>query len=220
VKREALTTPPSKPFAVMLDSPVGAEHAALYAASRGQLRAAGLDPVFATPANPAQPLSSLAEGRVKVSIARPSEVLIARDRGQLLVSVAALAPLSGDAPVLVVREHEAVHDGEDLRAFLHALAQGAKEAQGDPAVTAALLAKANPALLGRASKAARAQRLRQLEHAVASASATTPGKPFGYQEPEAWATLASSMFARHLLRTDPQMLAPPYTNEYLPGEGV
>jgi len=223
VKREAVFTPPAEPFAVMLDGPPGPEHAALYSAvAHGQTRAAGLDVTVAPPSGSTQPLAALAAGSVAMAIARPSEVLLARDHGAALVAVAALTPQGADGPVLVVRQRQAEHDGEALRAFLHALGQGASQAHGSPASAVALLAGANPSLLGKRSapRQARRRRLAALTQAVSSATAANPGQPYGYQSPAAWSALASSLYARHVLQTDPETLAPPYTNEFLPGQGI
>ena len=45
-------------------------------------------------------------------------------------------------------------------------------------------------------------------------------KPFGWQEPSAWASFASWMFAHRLLAHEPKAGLPPFTNEFLPGQGI
>jgi putative hydroxymethylpyrimidine transport system substrate-binding protein len=114
--------------------------------------------------------------------------------------------------VLVVREDEAHSDGQDLRAFLQALTRGQRAVQADPAATAALLLKANPSLEAKL----------QLESIKQTLPAALPasGKPFGFQNPTAWATFGSWMFAHRLVRRDPSTVLPPFTNEFLPGEGI
>ncbi|HEX4467680.1 MAG TPA: ABC transporter substrate-binding protein [Solirubrobacteraceae bacterium] len=118
-----------------------------------------------------------------------------------------------DELVLVVREDEARHRGQDLRAFLQALSRGEREVRADPSAAAATLLKANPSL---------EQKL-QLESIKQTLPASLPseaGKPFGWQAPAAWAAFSTWMFAHQLLSHDPDTALPPYTNEFLPGQGI
>ena len=90
-KQDAITTPAAKRFTVMLDFFPNADHAALYSAiSHGDFRAVGLDVQPQAPADPAEPLKLLAAGRVDMAISYEPELLLARDQGQKLVSIAAL----------------------------------------------------------------------------------------------------------------------------------
>ena len=114
--------------------------------------------------------------------------------------------------VLVVREDEAHTRGQDLRAFLQALTRGETEVRANPAAAAALVVKANPSLQG--------------ELQLASIKETLPaalpggGKPFGWQSPTAWAAFGSWMFSHKLLAHYPNAGLPPFTNEFLPGQGI
>ena len=114
--------------------------------------------------------------------------------------------------VLVVREDEAHTRGQDLRAFLQALTRGESEVRANPAAAAALVVKANPSLQG--------------ELQLASIKETLPaalpggGKPFGWQSPTAWAAFGSWMFSHKLLAHYPNSGLPPFTNEFLPGQGI
>jgi putative hydroxymethylpyrimidine transport system substrate-binding protein len=115
--------------------------------------------------------------------------------------------------VLVVREEQARTDGQDLRAFLQALARGERAVRADPAAAAALLVKANPSL--------------ELKLQLASIQQTLPAAlpsgshPYGYQDPSAWTAFGNWMFDHGLLRHDPGSTAlPPFTDEFLPGEGL
>jgi putative hydroxymethylpyrimidine transport system substrate-binding protein len=316
-KQDVTAAPAAKPFTVMLDFFPNADHAALYAAlAHGDFRAAGLDVRTQTPANPAEPLQLLAAGRVDMAISYEPELLLARDRGEKLVSVAALvqrpltsiialpgghvrkvadlagktvgtagipyqsaelrtalraagvdpakvrevnvgfdlvpAMLSGkvaatlggfwnyeaiqltqlrrhpvtipvdqagvpqyDELVLAVREDEARTRGQDLRAFLQALTRGEREARADPAAAAKLVLAANPSLEAKL----------QLASIEATLPATLPGpahpgKPYGWQDPAAWAAFGAWMHSHGLLRDDPGAGLPPFTNEFLPGEGI
>jgi hypothetical protein len=46
------------------------------------------------------------------------------------------------------------------------------------------------------------------------------GKPFGWQNPTAWASFESWMFAHGLLTHAPNSGLPPFSNEFLPGQGI
>ena len=98
VKQEAVVAhPKAKPFAVMLDRPPNGTQAALYAAlSNGAFGAAGLAVSLDAPPTPSAPLALLAAGKVDMAISSEPELLIARDHGLALVSIAALVqqPLS------------------------------------------------------------------------------------------------------------------------------
>lgn len=116
--------------------------------------------------------------------------------------------------VLVVRESEAHTDGQDLRAFLLALSQGERQVHANPAAAAALVVKANPSL----------EEKLQLESIKQTLSATQPSSstdPFGWQSPTAWAAFGNWMYSHRLLSHDPNSSGlPPFTNEFLPGQGI
>jgi putative hydroxymethylpyrimidine transport system substrate-binding protein len=313
-KRDTLTAASAKRFTVMLDFFPNADHAALYAAlAHGDFRAAGLEVQPQAPADPAEPLKLLAAGKVDMAITYEPELLLARDTGLKVVSVAALvqrpltsiialpskhiarvadlagkhvgtagiayqaaelstalhaagvspsrvrevnvgfnlvpAMISGqvdatlggfwnyegvqlrlqrrhpvvipvdragvpsyDELVLAVREGDARRRGEDLRAFAQALTRGEREVQANPAAAAAAVESANPSLEPKL----------QLESIRQTLPATQPaaGKPYGWQEPAAWAAFANWMFSQHLLNNNPNTALPPFTNEYLPGQGI
>jgi putative hydroxymethylpyrimidine transport system substrate-binding protein len=315
-KQDAIGTGASRPFAVMLDWFPNADHAALYSAiAHGDFRAAGLDVKPVIPSEAAEPLKLLAAGRVDMAVSYEPELLLARDQGLKVVSIAALvqrpltsiivlpgkhvtsvadlagktvgtagigyqaaelktalqaagvnpagvreanvgfnlvpAMISGrvaatlggfwnyeaiqlrqmgrrplvipvdragvpsyDELVLAVREEEAGKRGQDLRAFLQALSAGEREVRANPAAAARLILAANPSA--------------QLRLQTASIQATLPatlptaaGKPYGWQDPNAWASFGDWMLAHNLIRTDPNSQAlPPFTNEFLPGQGI
>jgi putative hydroxymethylpyrimidine transport system substrate-binding protein len=115
--------------------------------------------------------------------------------------------------VLVVREEEARMRGQDLRAFLQALTRGEQEVRAQPAQAAAEVRAANPSLMPRL----------QLESIKRTLPAAVPGagEPFGWQNPNDWAAFASWMFNEHLIAHNPANAGyPPYTNEFLPGQGI
>ena len=116
--------------------------------------------------------------------------------------------------VLVVRESEAHTDGQDLRAFLQALTRGERQVRANPAAAAALVVKANPSLEAKL----------QLESIKQTLPATQPANtnnPFGWQSPTAWAAFGNWMYSHRLLSHDPNSAGlPPFTNEFLPGQGI
>lgn len=119
---------------------------------------------------------------------------------------------SYDELVLVVREDEARKRGQDLRAFLQALTRGEHEVRTEPASAAALVVKANPSLQQKLQLASIEQTL--------PAAAPSAGKPFGWQSPSAWAAFGKWMFDHALLKHDPNSALPPFSNEFLPGQGI
>ena len=119
-----------------------------------------------------------------------------------------------DELVLVVREDEAGTRGQDLRAFLQALTHGQQQARSNPAAAAALIVKANPS----------ADEKLQLASIEATLPATLPAehsKPYGWQDPSAWAAFGQWMFSHRLIHSNPNTAGlPPFTNEFLPGQGI
>jgi putative hydroxymethylpyrimidine transport system substrate-binding protein len=118
-----------------------------------------------------------------------------------------------DELVLVVRADEAHTRGQDLRGFLQALTHGEQEVRGDPAAAAKLVLKANPSLNGPLQTLS-------IERTLPAALPTDRSKPFGYQDPGAWTTFARWMISHQLVRGLSLGGLPPFTNEFLPGQGV
>lgn len=117
------------------------------------------------------------------------------------------------ALVLVVREEQARTEGETLRAFMLALAQGQREVAADPKTAAGLVRAAEPAL----SEPFTLESVR----ALLPAQRPPSGKPFGWQETSSWAAFGTWMHRQGLLEGDPATGGlPPFTNEYLPGQGI
>jgi putative hydroxymethylpyrimidine transport system substrate-binding protein len=117
-----------------------------------------------------------------------------------------------DELVLVVRADEARSRGQDLRAFMQALTRGERKVRADPRTAAALVVKANPSLEPRL----------QLESIRQTLPAEQPGAqhPYGWQAPSAWASFGTWMYAHGLLHRNPGGGLPPFTNEFLPGQGL
>ncbi len=120
---------------------------------------------------------------------------------------------SYDELVLVVREDEAHTRGQDLRAFLQALTRGEHEVRADPEAAAALILKANPTLEQKLQ-------LDSIEQTLPAAQPSDSSHPYGWQSPSAWAAFGNWMYSHQLLRHNPNAGLPPFTNEFLPGEGI
>ncbi|HSZ14634.1 MAG TPA: ABC transporter substrate-binding protein [Solirubrobacteraceae bacterium] len=120
---------------------------------------------------------------------------------------------SYDELVLVVREDEARSRGQDLRAFMQALTRGEHEVRANPAAAAALLQKANPSLEPKLQ-------LESIRQTLAAAQPSATGEPYGWQSPSAWAAFGTWMQSHNLLQHSPNIGLPPFTNEFLPGQGI
>jgi putative hydroxymethylpyrimidine transport system substrate-binding protein len=119
-----------------------------------------------------------------------------------------------DELVLVVREDEAGARGQDLRAFLQALTHGEKKVREDPLATASLIMSANP-------DAQLKLQVTSLERTLPATLPADSSKPYGWQNPGAWATFGRWMLSHGLIHSNPNGAAlPPFTNEFLPGQGV
>ncbi len=115
--------------------------------------------------------------------------------------------------VLVVREDEARTRGQDLRGFLQALTRGEQAVRANPAAAAALLIKANPSLEGKLQ-------LESIRKTLPASLPANSSKPFGWQSPPAWAAFGSWMLTHGLLQRNPNGGLPPFTDEFLPGQGI
>jgi putative hydroxymethylpyrimidine transport system substrate-binding protein len=121
---------------------------------------------------------------------------------------------SYDELVLVVREEEAHRDGQDLRAFLQALTRGEHYVREDPTAAAKLVQAANPSLEPKLQ-------LESIERTLPAAVPAAAGKPYGYQDPAQWQAFGQWMYTHGLLKSNPNATGlPPFTNEFLPGEGI
>jgi putative hydroxymethylpyrimidine transport system substrate-binding protein len=92
-KHETLSAPAGsdQPVNLMLDYFPNADHVGIYEAlANGAFTQAGLDVHVHVPSDPAAPLKLLAAGKIDAAISYEPEVLLARDQGAPLVSVAAI----------------------------------------------------------------------------------------------------------------------------------
>jgi putative hydroxymethylpyrimidine transport system substrate-binding protein len=90
-KHDQLTPGRQQSASVMLDWFANADHVGLYQGlAEGDFSRAGLDVHVQVPSNPSSPLQLLAAGKVDFAISYEPEVLLARNQGMPLVSVAAV----------------------------------------------------------------------------------------------------------------------------------
>lgn len=92
-KHEAVTAAAGsrQSLTLMLDWFPNADHVGIYRAlAEGDFTKAGLDVHLQIPSNPAAPLQLLAAGKIDAAISYEPEVLLARNQGEALVSVAAI----------------------------------------------------------------------------------------------------------------------------------
>jgi putative hydroxymethylpyrimidine transport system substrate-binding protein len=81
----------AQPLTLMLDWFPNADHVGIYQAlAEGDFKQVGLDVHVQVPSDPALPLKLLAAGRIDAAISYEPEVLLARNQGLPLVSVAAI----------------------------------------------------------------------------------------------------------------------------------
>jgi putative hydroxymethylpyrimidine transport system substrate-binding protein len=90
-KETTTSSAPAQPVSLMLDYLPNADHAGIYAAEAdGLFDKAKIDLNIQTPADPAAPLKLLTAGKVDLAISYEPEVLLARDQGAQIVSIAAI----------------------------------------------------------------------------------------------------------------------------------
>ena len=92
-KQDVVTAPAGseQPLTLMLDWVPNADHIGIYQGlAEGDFAKAGIDLHVQTPTDPATPLQLVAAGKVDAAISYEPEVLLARNRGLPLVSIAAL----------------------------------------------------------------------------------------------------------------------------------
>ncbi len=182
------------------------------------LQSAGVSPSKVTEVNVGFNLvQSMLSGRVAATLGGfwnyEAIQLELMHRHPLVIPVDKAGVPTYDELVLVVREDEARHGGRELRAFLQALTHGENDVRSDPAAAAALIQKANPSLEPKLERIS-------IERTL-PASVPSGGKPYGWQQPVAWARFGEWMYEKGLLKQDPNAQGmPPFTNEYLPGQGI
>jgi putative hydroxymethylpyrimidine transport system substrate-binding protein len=136
-----------------------------------------------------------------------------RHKGPVVIPVDRAGVPSYDELVLSVRQDEARSRGQDLRAFMQALTRGEREVRANPAAASETLIAANPSLEPKLQ-------LESIKQTLPAALPADPSKPFGWQDPAAWASFGGWMLAHKLLQHNPNGGLPPFSNEFLPGQGI
>src|SRR5438270_9193880 len=142
-KKDVLSAPAgsSQSFTLMLDWVPNADHVGIYQAlSEGDFAQAGLDVHLQVPSDPATPLQLVAAGKVDAAISYEPEVMLARDRGLPVVSVAAVVQKPLTSIISLASKH--IHTPRQLRgktvgdagiAYQHAYLQTILAGAGVPA---------------------------------------------------------------------------------------
>ena len=115
-KKDALSAPSgsAQPLSLMLDWVPNADHVGIYQAlGEGDFTKAGLSVHVEIPSDPATPLNLVAAGKVDMAISYEPELLLARNRGLPLVSVAALVQKPLTSIVSIGKQH--IRTPADLR---------------------------------------------------------------------------------------------------------
>ncbi len=117
-----------------------------------------------------------------------------------------------DELVVVARKDTLANRGDDVRAFVQALARGYAAARADPQAATDALVRAAPDL--------------ERRFALASVKASLPAffpadasKPWGWQDPAAWQAYERWLFDNNQIGVMPSAGATAYTNEFLAGQG-
>jgi len=313
-KKDAISSSgATRSLTLMLDYLPNPDHVGLYdALANGEFARAGLNVKVQTPSAPSAPLKLLAAGKVDLAISYEPELLIARDKGEQLVSVGAIAqvPLTTlmslkrgvtspqalrggtvgtagipyqsaylttilqhagvprssvkevnvgfnlvpamlskrvtatlgaywnveavqlrqqgkhphvirmeqvglptyDELILVARKDTLARRGDDVRAFVQALARGYAAARADPQAATDALVRAAPDLDKRFA-------LASVKTSLPAFFPSDASKPWGWQSPAAWNAYGRWMFENNLLGVDPHAGAVALTNEFLAGQG-
>ena len=114
-KKESVTSSGgTQSMTLMLDWFPNADHVGIYQAlADGDFEKAGLDVHIQVPSDPALPLKLLEAGKTDVAISYEPEVMLARDKGEALVSVAAIVQEPLTSIVSIGSKH--IRTAADLR---------------------------------------------------------------------------------------------------------
>jgi putative hydroxymethylpyrimidine transport system substrate-binding protein len=107
-KKDVLSAPSGsdQPLSLMLDWVPNADHVGIYQAlSEGDFTKAGLNVHVEVPQDPATPLQLVAAGKVDMAISYEPEVMLARNRGEPLVSIAAIVQKPLTSIISIGKKH-------------------------------------------------------------------------------------------------------------------
>jgi putative hydroxymethylpyrimidine transport system substrate-binding protein len=114
--------------------------------------------------------------------------------------------------VVVAKEETVRKRGAMIRAFIQALAQGHVSLRRDPS-------RGIDALLAANKDLERKLQTRAVRATLPTFFPASDSKPFGYQDPRAWARYGDWLLEHHLVKKPPA-IGRAITNEFLPGQGV
>jgi putative hydroxymethylpyrimidine transport system substrate-binding protein len=136
-----------------------------------------------------------------------------RQRGKkpTIIPVDRLGVPSYNELVFVANENELDSKRDDLRLFIGAVAEGAREARRDPRGAADALFEANRDLKQKLT--------RESVRVTLPALFPSGDRPWGYMDPSAWRLYGAWMFGHELLKERPAT-DEAFTNDLLPGEGL
>ena len=133
-----------------------------------------------------------------------------RERGKapVITPVDQLGVPTYDELVLVARRQSLEEDPEKFRLFLAALQRGTEAAVEQPGAATAAVTEANPDLEPKLTAA-------EVKATLPILGARTDGQPYGYMDPDEWATFAGWMRDNELIENLPQT-SELLDNGYLP----
>jgi putative hydroxymethylpyrimidine transport system substrate-binding protein len=133
-----------------------------------------------------------------------------RERGKapVVTPVDQLGVPTYDELVLVARRQSLEADPEKFRLFLAALERGTDAAAAQPGAATTAITEANPDLEPKLAAA-------EVKATLPLLAARTKGQPYGYMDPEEWATFAGWMRDNGLIEALPQT-SELLDNGYLP----
>lgn len=131
-----------------------------------------------------------------------------RGKGPVVTPVDQLGVPTYNELVLVARRQTLEEDPEKFRLFLAALERGTEAAVAQPGAATAAITEANPDLEPKLAAA-------EVKATLPLLGARTEGQPYGYMDPEAWATFAGWMRDNGLIDSLPQT-SELLDNGYLP----
>jgi putative hydroxymethylpyrimidine transport system substrate-binding protein len=117
-----------------------------------------------------------------------------------------------DELVLVVRKSTIINHPGEIRLFVQALARGYQAARSDPQAAVQNLVRANPGLDPKFQ-------LASVRATLPAFFPSTPGDPWGWQDPAQWSAYGQWMLSQHLIST-PNAVTDASTNELLAGNGL
>jgi putative hydroxymethylpyrimidine transport system substrate-binding protein len=113
-KKDRLTPAGSQSLTLLLDYLPNADHVGIYQAmAEGDFSRSGLDVHVQTPPSAASPLTLLAAGRADIAISYEPDVMLARDKGEPIVSIGAVVQKPLTSIVSIGSKH--IRSPSDLR---------------------------------------------------------------------------------------------------------